>query len=104
MAVVISLPLFGPLGQELEEGSPVQGRQLRNLGTDLQTRLQNAADLVDRLSADGWEAHVALYDVLFARAGVETQAEAVRRLTALGVNLEDLMIVEELDEEDLSHA
>jgi hypothetical protein len=104
MAVVISLPLFGPLGQELEEGSAVQGRQLRNLGTDLQTRLQHAADLVDRLTADGWEAHVALYDVLFACKGVETQAEAVSRLTALGVNPEELMIVEEIDEEDLGHA
>jgi hypothetical protein len=104
MAVVISLPLFGPLGHELEEGSAARGRQLRDLGTDLQTRLQRAADTVDRLADDGWEARVALYDVLFSRAGVETKDEAVRQLTALGVNLEELMIVEEIEEEDLGHA
>jgi hypothetical protein len=104
MAVVISLPLFGPLGHELEEGSAVRGRQLRDLGADLQTRLQRAADTLDRLAADGWDARVALYDVLFSRAGVETQEEAVRKLTALGVNPEELMIVEEIEEEDLGHA
>ena len=104
MAVVISLPLFGPLGQELEEGAAIQGRQLRTLGTDLQTRLERAAATVDRLSAEGWEARVALYDVLFARAGVETKDEAVRRLTALGINLEELLIIEEIEDEDLGHA
>ncbi len=104
MAVIISLPLFGPLGHELEEGSAVQGRQLRDLGTDLQDRLQRAAETLDRLAAEGWSARVALYDVLLARQGVETRDEATRQLTALGVNPEDLVIVEEIEEEDLGHA
>jgi hypothetical protein len=30
MGVAISLPLFGPLGQELEEGSVVRSKQLRD--------------------------------------------------------------------------
>lgn len=104
MGVVISLPLFGPLGHELEEGSAVQGRQLRDLGSELQTRLQRAAETLDRLAADGWAAHVALYDVLLSRSGVETRDEAIRRLTGLGVNPEELLIVEEIEEEDLGHA
>ncbi len=105
MGVVITLPLFGPLGQELEEGSAVRSKQLRDLATDLSTRLQHAADTLDRLAADGWSAHVALYDVLFACRGVETKDEAVRRLTALGVNPEELMIVEEIEEEEnLGHS
>jgi hypothetical protein len=104
MGVIVSLPLLGPLGQELEEGSAVRGRQLRELGKDLQARLDRAADTLDRLAADGWAAQVALYDVLLSRAGVETRAQAVGRLTALGIDPEDLLIVEEVEEEDLGHA
>jgi hypothetical protein len=104
MAVIISLPLFGPLGHELEEGTAVTGRQLRDLGTDLQDRLQRAAGTLDRLAADGWSARVALYDVLLSREGVETRDEATQQLTALGVNPEELVIVEEVEEEDLGHA
>jgi hypothetical protein len=104
MAVIISLPLFGPLGHELEEGSGVKGRQLRDLGTDLQDRLQRAAETLDRLAAADWSARVALYDVLLSRKGVETRAEALRQLTALGIDPEELVIVEEIEEEDLGHA
>jgi hypothetical protein len=104
MGVVISLPLLGPLGQELEEKSAVRGRQLRDLGKDLQARLERAADTLDRLAADGWSAHVALYDVLLATKGVETKEEAVRRLTALSLDPEDFLIIEEVEEEDLGHA
>jgi hypothetical protein len=104
MGVVISLPLLGPLGQELEEKSAVRGRQLRDLGKDLQARLERAADTLDRLAADGWAAQVALYDVLVSAAGVETKDEAVRRLTALGLEPEDFLIIEEIEEEDLGHS
>jgi hypothetical protein len=104
MGVIVSLPLLGPLGQELEEGAAVRGRQLRDLGKELQARLERAAETLDRLTADGWAAQVALYDVLLSRAGVETQEQAVGRLTALGIDPEDLMIVEEVEEEDLGHA
>ncbi len=66
--------------------------------------MQRAAETLDRLAAEGWSARVALYDVLLARQGVETRDEATRQLTALGVNPEDLVIVEEIEEEDLGHA
>jgi hypothetical protein len=104
MGVVISLPLLGPLGQELEEKSAVRGRQLRDLGKELQARLEQAADTLDRLAANGWAAEVALYDVLVSAAGVETKDEAVRRLTALGLDPEDFLIIEEVEEKDLGHA
>jgi hypothetical protein len=100
MGVTITLPLFAGAGQELEEGALVQGRQLRDLATSLQERLLRAADILDRLSAAGWECRVALYDVLLSCEGVETQAQAVERLQALGVNPEELMIVEDVEEDE----
>ncbi|MCC6420920.1 MAG: hypothetical protein IT429_22015 [Gemmataceae bacterium] len=105
MGVVVSLPLFGPPGRELEEGTLLQSRQLRDLGAELQARLVKAADALDRLRADGWSARVAMYDALLAAPGVETKDEAVRRLTALGIDPEELLIIEEVeDEEDLGHS
>ncbi len=104
MAVVVSLPLFGPPGRELEEGALLQSRQLRDLATELHDRLLKVADTLDKLKADGWTAQVAMYDALLAVPGVETQDEAVRRLSALGINPDELMIIEEVEDEDLGHA
>ena len=44
------------VGQELEEGAPVRGQQVRELATSLGERLLAAADLLDRLTAAGWSA------------------------------------------------
>jgi hypothetical protein len=98
MGVVICLPLFGPPGRELEEGEAIQGPRLRRLATELSDRLQRAADTLDRLTADGWGAKVAMYDVMLSRAGVETQEEATRRLRELGVAPEELLIIEEVED------
>jgi len=102
--VVICLPLFGPPGRELEEGDAIRGPRLRQLATELNDRLQKAADALDRLTANGWSAKVAMYDVMLSQAGVETQEEAVRRLRELGVAPEDLLIIEEVEDEDAGHA
>jgi hypothetical protein len=104
MAVVICLPLFGPPGRELEEGQSVQGPRLRQLAEELADRLRQAADTLDRLTASGWGARVAMYDVLLSLPGVETQEEAARRLRALGVAPEDLLIIEEVEDEDVGHS
>ena len=104
MGVNICLPLFGPAGRELEEGAALKGQQLRELAAQLHERLHKAADALDRLTAAGWAAHVAMYDALLSQPGVETREEAARRLTALGIDPEELMIVEEVEEEDLGHA
>jgi hypothetical protein len=100
MGVVICLPLFGPPGRELEEGAPLVGQPLRDLAAELTERLHKAADTLDKLSAAGWHTQLAMYDVLLSQPGVETPDEAVRRLTALGVNTEELMILEETEDED----
>jgi hypothetical protein len=99
MGVTISLPLFASPGQELEEAALVQGRHLRELAADLHERLLRAADALDRLGAAGWECRAALYDILLSHPGVQTEAEAVARLGALGVNPEELLIVEDVEED-----
>jgi hypothetical protein len=99
VSVNVCLPLFGNPGHELEEGGRVQGQHLRTLGDELRERLQKAADVLDRLEAAGWAAHVAMYEVILTRAGVETRADAERELRALEIDPADLMIVEEVEEE-----
>ena len=105
MGVTVCLPLFGPPGRELEEGSDVKGVQLRKLAADLQERLGRAADMVEKLHAAGWRTRVALYDVLLSRPGVETRDEAVRFLGELALDPEQFIIMEDVDEdEEAGHA
>ena len=101
MGVTVSLPLFGGVGQELEEGQPVKGQHLRDLAVTLGERLATAADLIDRLGSAGWSARVALCDVLFSCPAVQTRAEAEGRLRELGADPELFVIFEDVDEEDL---
>ena len=100
MGVTVCLPLFANPGQELEEGSRAQGRQLRELATALQERLLAAADTLDRLTAAGWDARVAMYDIILLHEAVSTQEEAVQRLQDEGVDPEKLMIIEDVEEEE----
>ena len=105
MGVTVCLPLFGPPGRELEEGSALKGPQLRRLAAELHERLDRAAETLDRLAAAGWGARVAMYDAILGCPGVETKDDAVRRLTELGVATEELIIIEDVeDEEDTGHA
>ncbi len=104
MGVTVCLPLFGPPGRELDEGSPIIGQQLRNLATELHERLHNAAETIDRLTAAGWSTRVAMYDVILTRPGIETKEEAERRLGELGVPLEDFIILEDVEDEEAGHA
>src|SRR5579871_3623411 len=104
MGVTICLPLFGPPGRELEEGSDVKGLQLRKLGADLQERLGKAADMLEKLHDAGWSARVALYDVILARQGVQTKEEAEGRLRELSLSVEEFIIIEDVEEEETGHA
>jgi hypothetical protein len=101
MGVTVCLPLFGAVGQEMEEGQPVKGQQLRELADSLGERLRSAADLIDRLAAAGWSARIALCDVVFSSATVQTRAEAESRLRDLGADPEQFVIFEDVEEEDL---
>jgi hypothetical protein len=100
MPVNVCLPLFGNPGRELEEGSAVRGKQLRDLGDDLQKRLQQAGDTLDKLLAAGWSASQAMFDVILLHPEVRTREEALKRLQELGVEPGSLMIIEEVDEGD----
>jgi hypothetical protein len=99
MGVVICLPLFGTPDRELEDHPLLEGRHLRKLATELNERLQRAADTLDRLTESGWSSRLAMYDVLLSQPGVETRAEAEKRLRLLGIAPEALLIIEEVDEE-----
>ncbi len=99
MGVIICLPLFGPPDRELEEQAVLQGRHLRKLAAELNDRLQRAADILDLLTANGWKARLAMYEAIVSRPGVETREEAERQLRALGVAVEDLFLIEEVEEE-----
>jgi hypothetical protein len=100
MGVVVSLPLFGNPGRELEEGAPLRGQQLRELATSLTERLARAADVVDRLVDSGWSARTALFDVLLYHPRVGTAEEAVRGMRDLGIDPEAFIIMEDVDEDD----
>jgi hypothetical protein len=100
MGVTVCLPLFGPPGRELEEGSDVKGVQLRRLAVELQERLGKAADILEKLHAAGWSTRVAMYDVILNRAGVDTKDAAVQRLGELGLAVEEFIIIEDIEEEE----
>src|SRR5262249_30341201 len=100
MGVTVCLPLFGPPGRELEEGSDVKRVQLRRLAAELQDRLSKAADTIEKLHAAGWSTRVAMYDVMLTRRGVEAQDEAVRQLSELGFDAEEFIIIEVVEEEE----
>jgi hypothetical protein len=100
MGVTICLPLFGNPGRELEEGALVKGKRLRDFAAELNERLHKAADTLDRLTEAGWTSQVAMFDVLLHQKGIETREEAIRRLQALGINPEELLIIEDVEDED----
>lgn len=97
MSVTVCLPLYGNPGRELE--GAVRPRDLRQLGERLLERLGRAAEVLETLQSDGWSAQVGEFDVMLTRPGVETQEEAERLLRRAGVEPEQLLIFEEIDEE-----
>lgn len=99
MPVHVTLPLFSHPGQELGEGSPVTGKQLRDLAAELGERLQKASATLDQLGAAGWTSRMAVYDVMLAHPRVQTQEDAVRQLRELGLDPEAFIIVEDVDED-----
>ena len=100
MTVHVCLPLFGEPARELEGEATLSGRQLRDLAEQLRERLEKAADTLDRLRDAGWQARVALYEVVLTRGGVETREQAEQQLRAAGVNPDEMMIVEEVEDEE----
>jgi hypothetical protein len=100
MAVTLSLFLFGKPGQELEEGGDVTPQDVRTLAKELEARLQATADMLEKLTGAGWEAEMALYDILLSHPYVRTEAEARIRLDDLGIDPEHAGIFEFEDEDE----
>jgi hypothetical protein len=100
MAVTLILPLFGKPGQELNEGGEVTAQQLRDLADDLRARLREAADIVEKLTAAGWETEMTLYDIMLSHPYVTTEVQAQAKLDDLGIDPERVHIEEWPDEED----
>jgi len=100
MAVTLMVPLFGKPGQEIPEGSEVTAQELRALGQDLQARLQEAADVVEKLTGAGWEAQMLLYDICLSHPYMQTAVQAEEKLHDLGINPESVIIDEWPDEDE----
>jgi hypothetical protein len=87
MAVTICIPLFSRPAWELYcPEQPVTPADLRRLGDTLHGRLSHAAELVERLSGDGWAPTVDQDGLTLTHADVVTAVQARRRLRALGIN------------------
>jgi hypothetical protein len=100
MGVTVCLPLFGEPGRELEQGSALSGRQLRELAAGLHERLDQAAANLDTLAAAGWSAQVSLFDAILHHPQITTREEAEQRLRVLGVDPEAFIIIEDVEDED----
>jgi hypothetical protein len=100
MGVTVCLPLFGEPGRELDQGSPVTGRRLRELAASLNERLEKAAATLDMLAAAGWTAQVALFDAVLYHPQVATREDAERLLRAAGADPEGMIIVEDVEDEE----
>jgi hypothetical protein len=100
MSVFVSIWLFGKPGHELNEGESVTAEELRELAQELHDRLKESADIVEKLTRAGWDAHMALYDIHFSHPYLTTKTAAEEQFLSLGINLDRLCIDEWEDEED----
>lgn len=99
MAVTVSLPLFAHPGKELNEGSAVTGKQLHDLANELAERLQKAAAIVDKLLGAGWSTQMAMSDVFLIHPEVRSREQALQRVQALGIDPEELLILDDIEAE-----
>jgi hypothetical protein len=98
MGVNICLPLFGAPAHELEENPG--SKDLRELADALHQRLLAAAEILDRLTQDGWSSQPAMFELLLFHPGVETREQAEQRLRSVGIDPALLMIIEDVEEEE----
>jgi hypothetical protein len=100
VGVTVCLPLFGNPGHELDEGAAASGKDLRALADGIRERLYQAADWLDKLTADGWSGQNAMFDVILTHPQVHTREQAEARLRAVGIDPAQLLIVEDVEEEE----
>src|SRR3954451_10766079 len=102
MGVTICMPLFGNPGREMEEGAKVQGKDLRTLADGLGDRLRSAADVLDKLTAEGWTARVAVFDLVLTHPKVDPALKAEQPLRPAGADPGQMIIVEDVEDEEPS--
>jgi hypothetical protein len=103
VSVSVTLWLFGKPGHELNEGEEIHADAIRALAQSMKQRLEQAADIVAKLTGAGWEAQMGLYDVMLYNPYVRTEADVRTRLDDLGIDPDEVSILEfegEDDEED----
>jgi hypothetical protein len=100
MSVTLSLYLYAKPGQELNEGGEVTPEELRALGRALSARLEEAATIVEKLSAAGWEIQMGLYDIFMSHPYLNTAAAVEEKLQDLGIDPQSVSIDEWEDEEE----
>lgn len=99
MGVLVTLPLYGNPGRELEEKKRIRPDDLRDLAQAVGERLFAAAAILEALNAAGWHATPGQFDLMLEHPKVKTTEQAESRLRALKMDPEAFMIVEEFDEE-----
>ena len=56
--------------------------------------------ILDKLTGAGWSAQTTLYDIFLSHPYVRTEAEARMRLDDLGIDPDEILIMESDDEEE----
>ena len=62
-------------------------------------RLMQAAETLDKLTADGWTAQVAMFDLIVSHPQMSTKDGVERRLRSLEIDPEPFLIIEDIEED-----
>ncbi len=87
----IHIYLFGK--PEWEFGGEISPETIKSKGDEIRARLYEAADNLKKLSGNGWEHELCLYDIMLAKS--TSKAAAEKELAEFGIEEE----VFELEEE-----
>lgn len=100
MPISILMHLFSKPAIELDrEGEPIEPSDLRQLAENLHLRLRSAADALETLTGKGWDAEMALYDVILSHPYINSEDDARERIADLGLD-PDRFCYLECEEED----
>ncbi len=101
MGVEVDIFLFGKPEWEIGDLESVSPDEIRALGDELKERLYHIATIMEKLADAGWERYGAsLYSISFHKEISED--EAVRELERLGINVDEVNLMEvDEDEEDI---
>ena len=80
---------------DLEKAKP---EDFRNLGNELQARLNRVSEIVEKLEKHGWDRSAGLYDLNFYKK-IKTKG-AKEELKELGIKEDEVEIIEEEFEDD----